>query len=79
MYHDLVCEHRKLSNEHSRLRLDLRKKGNPSRHNSICRIIRIATFHHILLADIFYCANTYFSADILQLQLRSKSPSCSRG
>jgi hypothetical protein len=27
MYHDLVCEHRKLSNEHSRLCLDLSKKG----------------------------------------------------
>jgi hypothetical protein len=27
MYHDLVCEHRKLSNEHSRLRLELSKKG----------------------------------------------------
>jgi hypothetical protein len=27
MYHDLVCEHQKLSNEHSRLRLELSKKG----------------------------------------------------
>jgi hypothetical protein len=79
MYHDLVYEHRKLSNEHSRLCLDLSKKDNPSRHNSICRIILIAIFHHILLADIFYCVDTYFSANILHLQLRSKSPSCSRG
>jgi hypothetical protein len=38
MYHDLVCEHRKLSNEHSRLRLDLSKKGKLSRHNLVCRI-----------------------------------------
>jgi hypothetical protein len=41
MYHDLVCEHRKLSTEHSRLRLDLSKKGKPSRHNLICRITLI--------------------------------------
>jgi hypothetical protein len=27
MYHDLVCEHRKLSDEHSKLRLELSKKG----------------------------------------------------
>jgi hypothetical protein len=38
MYHDLVCEHRKLSNEHSWLLLDLSKKGKPSQHNLICRI-----------------------------------------
>jgi hypothetical protein len=38
MYHDLVCEHRKLSNEHSQLRLDLSKKGKPSQHNLIYRI-----------------------------------------
>jgi hypothetical protein len=57
MYHDLVCEHRKLSNEHTQLRLDLSKKGNTSRHNSICRIILIAIFHHILLVDILYCAD----------------------
>jgi hypothetical protein len=30
MYHDLVCEHRKLSNERSRLRLELTKKGKLS-------------------------------------------------
>jgi hypothetical protein len=64
MYHDLVCKHQKLSNEHSRLCLEASKKGILSRHNSICRITFIATFHHILLADIFYCADTYFFADI---------------
>jgi hypothetical protein len=35
MYHDLVCEHQKLSNEHSKLRLDLTKKGKLSRHTII--------------------------------------------
>jgi hypothetical protein len=28
MYHDLICEHRKLSNEHSKLCLKLTQKGN---------------------------------------------------
>jgi hypothetical protein len=51
MYHDLVCEHRKLSNEHSQLRLDLSKKGKPSRHNLICRITFIfySSCRHILM------------------------------
>jgi hypothetical protein len=38
MFHDLVCEHRKLSDAHSKLRLELSKKGNPRRHTAICRI-----------------------------------------
>jgi hypothetical protein len=32
MYHDLVCEHQKLSDAHSKLRLELRQKGKLSRH-----------------------------------------------
>jgi hypothetical protein len=39
MYHDLVCEHRKLSDAHSKLRLELTQKGKPSRHTIICQII----------------------------------------
>jgi hypothetical protein len=38
MYHDLVCEHRKLSDEHSKLRLKLTQKGKLSRHTIICRV-----------------------------------------
>jgi hypothetical protein len=38
MYHDLVCEHQKLSNEHNKLCLDLKKKGKPSWHIFMCRI-----------------------------------------
>jgi hypothetical protein len=38
MFHDLVCEHRKLSDAHSKLRLELSQKGNFSRHTKICRI-----------------------------------------
>jgi hypothetical protein len=29
MFLDLVCEHRKLSNAHSKLQLELSQKGNP--------------------------------------------------
>jgi hypothetical protein len=29
MFHDLVCEHRKLSDAHSKLWLELSQKGNP--------------------------------------------------
>jgi hypothetical protein len=39
MYHNLVCEHRKLSDAHSRLRLELTQKGKLSRHTTTCRII----------------------------------------
>jgi hypothetical protein len=28
MFHDLVCEHRKLSDAHSKLQLELSQKGN---------------------------------------------------
>jgi hypothetical protein len=51
MYHDLVCEHRKLSDEHSKLRLDLIKKGKSSRHTIICRITFFFLLRNILLAD----------------------------
>jgi hypothetical protein len=36
MYHDLVYDHWKLSNEHSQLRLELSQKGKLSRHNFTC-------------------------------------------
>jgi hypothetical protein len=36
MFHDLVCEHRKLSDAHSKLLLELRQKGKLIRH--ICRM-----------------------------------------
>jgi hypothetical protein len=39
MYHDLVCEHQKLSDAHSRLRLELTQKGKLSRHTVACRLI----------------------------------------
>jgi hypothetical protein len=39
MFHDLVCEHRKLSDAHSKLQLELAKKGNLCRHTSICRTL----------------------------------------
>jgi hypothetical protein len=29
MFHDLVCEHRKLSDAHSKIQLELSQKGNP--------------------------------------------------
>jgi hypothetical protein len=51
MYHDLVCEHRKLSNEHSKLRLDLTKKGKLSRHTIICRMPFLFLLRNIPLAD----------------------------
>jgi hypothetical protein len=49
MYHDLVCEHRKLSDEHSKLRLDLSKKGKLSRHTPICRMPFLFLLHKIFL------------------------------
>jgi hypothetical protein len=51
MYHDLVCEHQKLSDEHSKLRLELSKKGKLSRHTIICRITFLFLLHNITLAD----------------------------
>jgi hypothetical protein len=42
MYHDLVCEHRKLSDAHSKLRLELSQKGKLSRHTIICQIIPLS-------------------------------------
>jgi hypothetical protein len=51
MYHDLVCEQRKLSDEHSKLRHDLSKKGKLSRHTVICQITFRLLFHNIFLAD----------------------------
>jgi hypothetical protein len=61
LYHDLVCEHQKLSDKHSKLRLKLTQKGKLSRHTIICRNIlflftsqytccRHITFHRHFLA-----------------------------
>jgi hypothetical protein len=52
MFHDLVCEHRKLSDEHSKLRLELRQKGKRNRHTPLCRILCIILLQNISLADI---------------------------
>jgi hypothetical protein len=52
MFHDLVCEHRKLSDEHSKLRLELRQKGKLNRHTPLCRIPCILLLRNISLADI---------------------------
>jgi hypothetical protein len=38
MFHDLVCEHRKLSDAHSKLQLELSQKGKLNRHIHICRM-----------------------------------------
>jgi hypothetical protein len=61
MFHDLVCEHRKLSDAHSKLRLELSQKGNPSTYSYMPD-----TLPSLLL-------NT-FLADILQLVSKHKSP-----
>jgi hypothetical protein len=37
MFHDLVCEHRKLSDAHSKLQLELSQKGKIRRHTLLCR------------------------------------------
>jgi hypothetical protein len=44
MYHDLVCEHQKLSDAHSKLLLELRQKGKLSRHIHICRMPCLSPF-----------------------------------
>jgi hypothetical protein len=51
MYHDLVCEHRKLSDEHSKLRLELSKKGKLRRHITICWMPFLFLLRNIFLAD----------------------------
>jgi hypothetical protein len=51
MYHDLICEHRKLSDKRSKLYLDLTKKGKPSSHTIICQINFLFLLRSILLAD----------------------------
>jgi hypothetical protein len=52
MFHDLVCEHRKLSDAHSKLRLKLRQKGKPSRYTPLCRVPCVLLFWNIPLANI---------------------------
>jgi hypothetical protein len=54
MYHDLVCEHRKLSDAHSKLQLELSQKGKIRRHILLCRMpclfatgVRIIIYRHI--------------------------------
>jgi hypothetical protein len=51
MYHDLVCEHQKLSDAHSKLRLELRQKGKLSRHIHICRMPFLFLLRNISLVD----------------------------
>jgi hypothetical protein len=51
MYHDLVCEHRKLSDAHSKLRLELRQKGKLSRYIHMCRMSCLLLLWNISLAN----------------------------
>jgi hypothetical protein len=61
MYHDLICEHRKLSDEHSKLRLKLTQKGNLRRHTIICRIILLSfTSQYSSCRHILICRHTTF-------------------
>jgi hypothetical protein len=61
MYHDLVCEHRKLSEEHSKLRLNLTQKGKLSRHTIICRIILLSfTSQYTSCRHILICRHITF-------------------
>jgi hypothetical protein len=61
MYHDLICEHRKLSDEHSKLRLKLTQKGNLRRHTIICRnILLYFTSQNISCRHILICRHITF-------------------
>jgi hypothetical protein len=51
LFHDLVCEHRKLSDAHSKLQLELAKKGNLRRHTYVCRISFLFLLCNTILAD----------------------------
>jgi hypothetical protein len=60
MFHDLVCEHRKLSDAHSKLLLELRQKGKVIRHicQMPCLLFSSYTFcRHTLICRLitFYC------------------------
>jgi hypothetical protein len=55
MFHDLVCEHRKLSDIHSKLQLELSKKGNLCRHTDVCRILVL-----LLLCNTYSCRHIIF-------------------
>jgi hypothetical protein len=55
MFHGLVCEHRKLSDAHSKLQLELSKKGNPCRHTAMCRITFL-----LLPCNIYSCRHMTF-------------------
>jgi hypothetical protein len=51
MYHDLICEHQKLSTQHSKLRLELTKKGKtPPAHRYMPDYFPLL-LHNTLLAD----------------------------
>jgi hypothetical protein len=50
MYHDLVCEHRKLSDEHSKLRLKLAQKGNLADILSYAGLFSSSLLHNTPLA-----------------------------
>jgi hypothetical protein len=61
MYHDLICEHQKLSDEHSKLRLKLTQKGKLSRHTIICQIILLSfTSQHTSCRHILICQHITF-------------------
>jgi hypothetical protein len=61
MYHDLVCEHRKLSDEHIKLHLKLTQKGKLSRHTIICWIILLSfTSQYTSCRHILICRHITF-------------------
>jgi hypothetical protein len=61
LYHDLVCEHWKLSDEHSKLRLKLTQKGKLSRHTIICQIILLFfTYQYTSCRHTLICRHITF-------------------
>jgi hypothetical protein len=60
MYHNLVCEHRKLSDAHSKLQLELSQKGKLNRHIHICWMPCLLFSTHILPVYIKYADNLTF-------------------
>jgi hypothetical protein len=61
MYHDLICEHWKLSDEHNKLCLKLTQKGNLRRHTIICQIILLSfTSQYTSCRHILICRHITF-------------------
>jgi hypothetical protein len=60
MYHDLVCEHRKLSDAHSKLRLELSQKGYICRHTLIYRMTSLFFSPYIFCRHTLICRHILF-------------------